>query len=177
MSRAPEYGPILDAVALVALTDPAAAKIGVAQRIDRWTHAIFTGWGGAGIWIPIHMDHSETPDDIQVPVRIAPGVEYYHIRGLVSHRDKTTPATCVLNIASSTSGTDTDLTWQENGAGRSLSAAFEVATIGLRGESNGPLQVRSGVSWAWAQDIWTLTFDTGVGDVYGLCAIPIHEPR
>lgn len=175
MGRAPEYDPILDNVGAVSLVDPAAAKIGALQRADRWVHALFTGWGGAGIWLPTHMDNSETPDDIEVPVRIAPGVEYYHIRALVSRGNKNTA--CTLTVLSSTSGLSTTLTWQGESDDSSLDGAFEVATIGARGDADGPLQVRSGVSWSWGTDRWTLTFDVGSGHVWGLCATPIHEPR
>lgn len=177
MARAPAYEPILDQVAVVELVDPEPGSIRHLQRIDQRVHALHTGWGGTGIWVPVHMDDSETPDDVVINVPLPSGVEYFGVRALVSHRDKVSPANCEATITSTATGSSTKLTWQESGAGDTLEGAFEIGTEGAPGEENGPLQCASGGSWAWDVDTLTIVFDTGKGTIWGILLSPIHTTR
>lgn len=169
-TRGPEWGPMLDQVPEVTLVDPEPATIRHLQRIDRWTHALYTGWGGPGLWVPCHMDNSETPDDPQLAIPVPPGVEYFSVVALVSQRDKSTPTTASLTITSAATSAAVDISWQELTGGDEIEGAIAVAADDL-------LQVRSGTSWAWGTDTLTITFDTGTGTLWGLKLQPVHPPR
>lgn len=177
MSRIPLGSPLLDQVPLVVLTDPEQASIAHLQRIDRWLHAAYTKWGGPGFWVPVCMDQSETPDEMEITLPVPPGVELFHLRALVSQRDKTTPRRCDLEIACAAEGTTTTLSWQELSGGNTLEGAFEIATSGIEGGGNGSLRVQSGTNWAWSFADITLTFDVGTGKVWGILFQPQHTPR
>lgn len=177
MSRIPLAVPLLDQLPEVVLVDPEAATIAQLQRIDRWLHALYSEWGGPGFWVPFWMSQSETPDDFEITVPIPPGVELFHLRALVSQRDKTTPRKCDLEIACPAEGTTTTLSWQELSGGNTLEGAFEIATSGIEGGDNGSLRVQSGTNWAWSFADITLTFDVGTGKVWGILFQPQHTPR
>lgn len=169
-TRRAAAGPMLDQLEPVVLTDPEIATIRHLQRIDRWTHAGFTAWGGAGFWIPCHMDQSETPDDLSVPVPVPPGVESFRVRALVSQRDKANPKRAEIVLTSLTTAATCKLSWQELTGGNTLDGAIKVSC-------DIPLQCRSGVSWSPAVDTVTVTFDTGTGTLWGLLFQPIHQDR
>lgn len=177
MSRIPLNTPLLDQLPECVLVDPEPASIAHLQRIDRWLHALYTEWGGPGFWVPMWMDQSETPDEVTLDIPIPPGVELFHIHALVSQRDKTTPRKCDLEIACAAEGSTTTLSWQELSGGNTLEGAFEVATSGVDGGTNGSLRVRSGTDWTWGVETIVCTFDVGTGKVWGLLFQPLHTTR
>lgn len=175
--RAPEFEPSLDLISVPTLTDPEPASIRHLQRVDRRVHALYTGWGGNGIWVPTHMTQTESPDDLVIPLRLPPGVEYFYVRALVSQRDKSAASPCKMVLTSTATASTCELQWVESTAGDVLQGAFEVASAGGSGEPNKPLQCRSGTAWTWGLDTVTVQFDTGKGTVWGICFQPIHTPR
>lgn len=177
MARAPIAEPSLDQAELVELIDPVPATIGHLQRVDRWTHATYTAYGGAGFWVPMHMDQSETPDDMVFSLPIPAGVEYFRIRGYASQRNKTTPKRCDLVLASANTATSIKLTWQEVSGGNTLVGALELASSDDTSAEDGPLRCVVGTSWSRGWDTITATFDEGTGIVWGLLFQPIHTPR
>lgn len=177
MARDPVAEPSLDQVEVIELIDPVPATISHLQRIDRWTHATYTEYGGPGIWVPMWMDQAETPDVMVFSLPIPSGVEYFRIRGYVSQRDKTTPRRCEIDIASNNTGLSTKLAWQEVSGGNTLVGALEVATSDDASSDDGPLRCISGTSWSRGWDTITVTFDVGSGTVWGLLFQPLHTPR
>lgn len=166
-TRQPETGPILDQLAVVAFADPEPATIRHLQRIDRRLHALYTAWGGGGFWVPCHMDNSETPDEMVVPIPIPSGVEYFEVRALVSQRDKTTPKAAKIVLQSGNTSDSVTITFAEFGGGDTLEGAIEVF-------ADDYLQCRSGLAWSWGDDEVTITFDIGTGKLWGLLFQPVH---
>ncbi len=169
-TRRPESSPILDRLGEIVIVDPEPASIQHLQRIERWTHALYTEWGWPGVWIPCHMDQSETPDELEVPVEVPPGCEYFTVRAYCSQRDKTTPTRAVATLQSAATGSIVTLAWQEITGGNNLDGALEVF-------GDVPLQCRSGTAWTSSIDTVTVTFDTGTGVLWGVLLQPIWTPR
>lgn len=173
MSRRPESQPILDQLAAVSFTDPEPASIRHLQRADLRTHALMSAWGGAGTWVPLRHGSSKVwmgGLNPQVCMRAPPGVEYVRVDMLVS-------GSGTLVLTSATTGITSTLIWEDEGGGNTLDAARFVSTSGAAGDANGPLQLRSGYLWTWADDEVTLDYQAGTGTVWGLRVTPVHVPR
>lgn len=170
MARAPA-NTMLDTLGEPALVDPSPALVRVLARGDDYAHSLMTKWGGSGIWVPLHLLDDST---LEFPYPVPPGVEYIHVTAYVSGRGK-----LELETATFGSGHKRVLSWNRVEGGDGLDSAYEVATSGGGSASNGPLQVRSGISWAWGEEVITVTLpntDKGAtGHAWGMLIEPIHR--
>lgn len=169
MSRAPLPSPMLDQIAAITLTDLTPAKVRLIQRADAFAHALMSEWGGPGVYVPLHLDDSDTPDDHTLPLPVPPGIEYYDVAALVSYGTTKGAAGEVVLTSAATAASCT-ITFQEV----AIEATLEGAVIAF---SDVPLQVRSGVNWEPSVDTVTVVFDQGSGVVWGLLFVPIYVPQ
>lgn len=173
MSRSPNFGPILDHLAAPVITDPAPARLRVLQAADEHAHALFSGWGGPGLWVPLHLRENVT---LEFKYAVPPGVQYVALKLLVSGYGR-------VSFVSSVGGTPKEFEWSETGSGDTLAAAYEVSGAPeLSSGPTGPLQVRSGNGFSWAITTITVvsynTFAGGKnvdGHIWGVLLQPIHE--
>lgn len=169
MARAPLPSPMLDQVAAINLVDFTPAKIRLMQRADAFAHALMSEWGGPGIYVPLHLDKTDTPDDHPFPLHVPPGIEYFDVAALVSYGTTKGAAGEVVLTSTATAATCT-ITFQEV----SIEATLEGAVLAF---SDVPLQVRSGINWEPSVDTITVEFDVGSGVVWGLLFVPIYVPQ
>lgn len=174
MPRRPLDGPILDALADPVLVDPVPASVRLLGRVDEYAHALMSAWGGPGLWVPLHLAKNSA---LEFKLPIAPGVEYMALRFWVSGSGKVEFQS--TNIGA---GGKRTFEWTDTGAGKTLDAAYELSTAGAIGDSSGPLQVRSGASWAWGMDTIVVTSAASGsggksidGYIWSVLAAPVHR--
>lgn len=169
MPRAPLSSPMLDQIAPIVLTDLVPAKIRLLQRADSLAHALMSEWGGPGMYVPMHLEKDDTPDDHVFPLHVPPGIEHFDVVAVVSY-GTTKGAEGKLELTSAATSATVAIVFQE----ASIEGTLEGAVLAFGDE---PLQVRSGVNWEPSWDTITLEFDQGSGTLWGLLFVPIYVPR